>query len=223
MNNESRLEQQTSDAAPRLPYQALVQMVSNLLHPLLTLTVIAIIICLYTPLQVMPIQFQGFFVGIVALHTLLLPVIIITLMHVTHIVGHWALRDRRDRMLPFFTNFVCYAVNAMVLTRMAYFPSWLLIAYYGSVILTFVAWIVSFWWKISAHASANAAGACYCLFLYFFFPDLMPLWIGMVYILACGVVCSTRVYLERHTLAQVGVGSLLGVVSMFASYFLFLS
>lgn len=218
-----RQEQQAQAAAPRKPYQGLIQSVSNILHPLLTLTLIALVICFFTPVQVLPYRFKAFFVGIVMLHTLLLPVIIITLMHVFHIVGHWALRDRRDRMLPFLTNFVCYTINAIVLTRLHYFPMWLLMAYYGSAILTFVAWIVSFWWKISAHASANAAGATYCLMLYFFFPELMPIWIGMVYIFLCGVVCSTRVYLGRHTFGQVGAGSLLGVLSIFGAYLYFLN
>jgi len=209
-------------AAPRKPYQTLVQAVSNVFHPLLALTYIAIIICMYTPVQVMPFRFNAFFVGIVVLHTLLLPVIIIALMHAFHFVGHWALRDRRDRMLPFFANSICYLVNAVVLTRLEYFPIWILIAYYGAVIIAISAWIASFWWKISAHAASNAAAATYCLLLYFFFPEMMPLSIGIGYILVCGIVGSARLYLGRHTLAQVGLGSLLGVVSILAAYFIYL-
>jgi len=215
-----RQEQKAQASAPRKPYQALVQTISNIFHPLMTLTLVAIIICLFTPVQVLPFRFQAFFVGIVALHTLLLPAIIITLMHLFHIVGHWALRDRRDRMLPFFTNCICYTVNAVVLYRLGYFPQWLMVAYYGSVILTIIAWIVSIWWKISSHASANAAAATYSLLLYFFFPELMPLSIGMGFILVCGAVCSSRLYLERHTLAQVGAGTLLGIFSILSAYFL---
>lgn len=221
--DQIRQEQEAQMAAPRLPHQGLVQSVSNIFHPLLTLTYVAILVCLFTPVQIMPIRFQWFFVGLVALHSLVLPALIITLMHVFHIVGHWALRDRRDRMLPFFTNFVCYAVNAAVLTRLGYFPMWLLMAFYGSVILAFVAWIVSFWWKISAHASANAAGATFSLMLFFFFPDSMPLYIGLLYVIIVGLVCSTRVYLGRHSLAQVGAGALLGIFSIMISYFIFLS
>ena len=212
--DQIRLEQQAAAHAPRKPHQGLVQFISGLFHPLLTLTYVALVICLFTPVVGAPLAVKLFFVGIVFFYTMFLPALIITLMHVFHIVGHWALRDRRDRMLPFFTNFVCYLVNALVLRHYNAFPDWIMMAYYGSVVLTFVAWIVSFWWKISAHASANAAGATYFLLLGFYFPDQMPLWLVLGSIVAVGAVCSTRIYLGRHTLAQVSCGVLLGILSM---------
>jgi len=209
-----RKEQEAQIAAPRKPYQGLVQSLSNIFHPLLTLTYTALIICIYTILMAMPFAVKAWFVGMVFLYTLIMPVLVITLLHVTNFIGHWALRDRRDRMVPFFTNFVCYAVNAVVLTRTNFLPDWVLMPYYGSVILTFVAWIVSWKWKISAHAAANAAGATYYVMLCYFFPDTMPLWLSIFSIIVVGLVCSTRVYLGRHTLGQVGAGVLLGVGSI---------
>ncbi len=209
-----RKEQEAQIAAPRKPYQGLVQSLSNIFHPLLVLTYTALVICFFTRMKVLPFQVKAWFTGMVFLYTLILPVLIITLLHVTNVIGHWALRDRRDRMLPFFTNFVCYLVNAIVLTRTGFLPDWVLMPYYGSVILTFVAWIVSWKWKISAHASANAAGATFFLMLYFYFPESMPLWLPLFAIIVVGAVCSTRVYLGRHTLGQVAAGTLLGICSM---------
>lgn len=201
--------------------QRFAQAFSNLFHPLLTLTYVAIIICLATPLTILPAKFQAFFIGIVAFYTLVMPVLIIMLMHLFHVVGHWALRDRADRAVPLFANAICYVVCAVVLSRYGYFPAWVLVAYYGASVVAFVVWFVGLWWKISAHAAANASAATYCLFLYLFFPELVPLWISFAYILVCGLVGTTRLYLGRHTLGQVGAGSLLGVVAIVASYFLF--
>ena len=197
-----RKEQEAQIAAPRKPYQGLIQSISNIFHPLLVLTYTALVICIFTAMRALPFQVQAWFVGMVFLYTLVMPVLVITL------------RDRRDRMVPFFTNFVCYLVNAIVLTRTGFLPDWVLMPYYGSVILTFVAWIVSWKWKISAHASANAAGATFFLMLFFFFPETMPLWLPLAAIIVVGMVCSTRVYLGRHTLGQVGAGTLLGICSM---------
>lgn len=217
-----RQEQEAQIKGPRKPGQFFVQTVSNVLHPLLMLTYAALAICVFTPMSVLPFPFKAFFVGEVFFYTLLMPVIAITLMHVFHLVGHWALRDRRDRALPFLVNFICYALNAFALTRTEFLPQWVLAIYYGSVILTFVAWIVSFWWKISAHASADAATATMLLGLYVFYPDTMPMWLPILSVLLVGLVCSTRVYLGRHTLAQVGAGSALGVISMALAWVLFL-
>ena len=214
------MEQEAQMAAPHDTTHQLAQTVSNIFHPLLILTYTALVFCFFTPLKILPFQIQAFFVAEVAFYTLLMPALIITLLHVFHIIGHWALRDRRDRMLPFLTNFICYTVNAVVLTRGGFMPSWVLAAYYASILLTFVAWVVSFWWKISAHASADAAGVTCFAILYMYFPGMVPLWLVLGSIIIEGAVCSSRVYLGRHTLAQVGIGALLGVTSILAAYYL---
>lgn len=201
--------------------QRLAQAISNLFHPLLALTYVALILCLASPLTIMPFKFQAFFVGIVAFYTLVMPMLIILLMHYFHIVSHWTLRDRADRAVPLFANAICYAVCAVVLTRYGYFPVWVLMAYYGASVVAFVVWFISLWWKVSAHAAGNASAATYSFLLFLFFPDVTPLWIGFAYILVCGLVGTSRLYLGRHTLAQVGVGSLIGVVAIIASYFIF--
>lgn len=205
---------ETTTPQHRKPLQMLAQCISHILHPLFTLTYSALVICAYTPVLMLPSEAKFFFVGVVAFFTFLLPVVIILLLNVCHVIGHWNLRDVRDRTIPFLTNFICYLTNYLVLQRINFLPDWVLMPYLGSVVLTFVAWIVSFWWKISAHASANAAAATFFLLLYYYIPSMMPLWLVFVPVALVGLVSSTRLYLGRHTLAQVGAGTLLGIVSM---------
>lgn len=219
--SQIRREQNAQFAAPKKPYQKLIQAYSNLLHPLFTLTIAAIVISFWTPFAVFPASYKWFFIGEVFFYTLLMPVIAITLMHVFHLVGHWALRDRRDRALPFLVNFICYSMNLFALHHNGFLADWIMAIYWGSVILTFTAWIISFWWKISAHASADSAAATTFLVLYYYFPTTMPLWLGLLSVILVGGVCSSRIYLGRHTLAQVAAGSLLGVVSILLGYALF--
>ena len=216
-----RQEQEAQFYAPKKPYQTLVQSVSNLFHPLLMLTYAALVISFCTPMNVYPLQVKLFFIGEVFFYTLFMPVLAITLMHVFHLVGHWALRDRRDRALPFLVNFICYSMNLFALHHTGFIPHWVLAIYWGSVILTFLAWIISFWWKISAHASADAAVATTFLILYYWFPMSMPLWLGLAAVIIVGLVCTTRLYLGRHTLAQVSAGSLLGICSMLLAISIF--
>lgn len=219
--SQIREEQNAQFSAPKKPYQTAVQTFSNLFHPLLMLTFAALVVSYFTPMSIYPAAYKWFFIGEVFFYTCLMPIIAITLMHVFHLVGHWALRDRRDRVLPFLVNFVCYTMNLIVLHHNGFLPKWVLAIYWGSVILTFVAWIISFWWKISAHASADAAAATTFLVLYYHFPLTMPLWLGLASVIIVGGICSSRIYLGRHTLAQVSAGSLLGVVSILLGYALF--
>lgn len=217
LQEQIRQEQEALIAAPRRPYQALVQTLSNIFHPLLSLTYAALIVCFYTPLMVYGTPIKILFVGEVAFFTLVLPVLVITLLHVFHVIGHWALRDVRDRTIPFLTNFACYMACYLVLQRNVFIPTWVQMPYFASVMLTFVAWIVSFWWKISAHASGNSAAMTFYLILYYYLPDLVPLWLVFGMIIVTGAVCSTRLYLGRHTLAQIGAGALLGISTMLIS------
>lgn len=191
-----------------------LQAVSHLFHPLFSLTYAAMVFCSFTPLVIFSDSAKMLFVGEVLFYTTLLPIAVILLLHTFHVIGHWNLRDVRDRTIPFLTNFVCYTTCFMVLQASSFLPSWVLMPYFGSVILTFVAWVISFWWKISAHAAGNASAATLFIYLYYYLPSLIPLWLVFGAVLMTGVICSIRLYLGRHTLAQVGAGALLGIVSM---------
>lgn len=221
LQDQIRQEQIEQMQAPRKPYQWLVQTVSNMFHPLLTLTYVTFFICLYTPMCVYNVSTLAFFTFEVVFYTFLLPALIILLLYKLHIIGHWALRDVRDRTIPFIINFVCYLTNFMVLQRNGFLPDWVLMPYFSSVILTFGAWVISFWWKISAHAMGNADATAFFILMYYYLPNIVPLWVVFGSILITGVVCSTRLYLGRHTMAQLGGGILLGIFSLLIAYYIY--
>lgn len=199
----------------------ILQSISNCLHPLLMLTYAAVGLVLFTPLAVYPTLIKGFIVGEVFFYTCLIPVLVISLLYKLNIVGHWALRDRSDRLVPLGINALAYVVCVVALTRQGWLPSWGMSFYYGAILLAVVCWIVSFWWKISAHATGVASFATAMLLLYISFPTTFPLWLPLVAILVCGLVCSIRLYLGRHTLAQVAAGSCVGVIAILASFWCF--
>lgn len=213
---EIRDEQQAQFDAPKSSLQKVLQSISNVFHPMLVMSYVALALCVFSPLSCLPMVIKAYFVGQVFFYTMLLPLLAIALMHVFHVVGHWALRDRRDRVLPLLVNVICYGLNAYVLTHEGFLPNWVLMFFYGAVVLAAIVWIISIWWKISAHAAADASFATVALALGLYFPDQMPLWMELLAILVVGVVSSIRVYLGRHTLAQVGYGALLGVFSVSA-------
>lgn len=208
----------TPDASPaqsgRRLYRWLAQGLSHVFHPLFSLTYAALIICNYSQMVFLPMRAKVFFVGEVVFYTVLFPVLIIMLLHKFHVIGHWSLRDVRDRTLPFLTNLICFTTNFLVMQRIQSLPQWVLVPYFASILLMFVAWVVSFWWKISAHASGNAACATFITILYYYLPDIVPLWLVFGWIIVLGLVCTARLYLGRHTLGQVAAGTLLGVITM---------
>jgi membrane-associated phospholipid phosphatase len=196
-----------------------MQFISNLLHPLLMLTYAAILLVTCTYLSVLPTSAKWIIVGEVFLLSCLLPILCILLLYKLKIVGHWALRDRTDRALPLLINAIAYGVCTWTLSRQG-LPQWALSFYSGATVLAFLCWVISFWWKISAHAAGISGATMVTFILYSLFPLTFPLWLPLLLVCLTGLLCSIRVYLGRHTMAQVIAGTLLGLAVIGARYLL---
>ena len=72
-----------------------------------------------------------------------------------------------------------------------------------TIVSGFVMMIVTFWWKISIHASSLAAAATLLTALYG--SVVLPVFVLLL------AVCWSRVVLRRHTLGQVIAGSLVSI------------
>lgn len=201
-------------------FNAVLQSISNMFHPLLMLSYAAILIVCLSDLSLLISKETGFvIVSEIFIFTCLLPVLCISILYKLGFVGHWALRNRADRAIPLLVNWIFYVLCACALYFQG-FPKWALSFYIGASILAFICWFVSFWWKISAHASGLAGLMVVSFSVHLRFPYLLPLWIPMFIIVVTGLVCSIRVYLGRHTLAQVATGSIVGTMIMSLSYVL---
>ncbi len=157
---------------------------------------------------------RWFLVGEVSFYSMIVPsFIIIMLAHFGIVKNGVALRDRKDRIIPLGIQIGTYFIQALALQNQG-LPSWALQFYYGAFLLALLAFVVSIWWKISAHAAGNAALATAWLVLYYRFPLLIPVYMPILWIVLTGLVCSIRLYLGRHTLGQVSAGALAGILCM---------
>ncbi|MBQ0056700.1 MAG: hypothetical protein KBT20_03490 [Bacteroidales bacterium] len=194
--------------------QIIFQSVSNLFHPLLSMLWATVLFVQYTPLVVQTTSVKLFLIGTVAFYSAILPSIIIMLMVGVGIVKNGvALRDRKDRIFPLGVQIITYAIQWYSLDYMG-MPLWALQFYKGAFLLAALCFVVSFWWKISAHAAGNASIATAAIVLLWRFPTLMPIFVPVLMIVVTGFVSSIRIYLGRHTLAQVYAGSLAGITCM---------
>jgi len=199
--------------------QNVLQTISNILHPLLMLTYAAVAFCYGTYLFMLPQEIKLIVIGEIFFTTCLLPVLCIMVLYKLKVVGHWALRERTDRALPLFINSLAYVFCTWILYKQG-LPSWALSFYIGATLLAFICWLISFWWKISAHTTGIAGFAMVSFIVYFRFPHSMPLAWPLALTVLTGLLGSIRVYLGRHTLMQVTAGSLLGAVGILLSYWL---
>ncbi|MCF0180500.1 MAG: hypothetical protein HUJ97_09710 [Bacteroidales bacterium] len=188
------------------------QIISNIFHPMNIMTYAALLVCFFTPVLVLPLGMRIFIVVEVFFYTCLIPILTCILLQKLKIISDWRLHDRKERNIPLIASIICYITCAVALTYQRTLPFWALVPFYGSIVTAIIAWIVSFWWKISGHA-LGMSSLMTMAWAYFFMFDgyFIPIFIPFLLIILLGLICSIRVYLGRHNLSQVYVGSAVGM------------
>ncbi len=149
--------------------------------------------------------------------TCLIPALLIFGMHRAGMIKDPGLNNRTERTIPYILTALSYAASAWILAN-AKAPSWLWLFMIGGLAAVAVNAIVNRWWKISAHLAAMG-GLVALTFRIVMSHIVMPgfpfMWIVIAAVLAAGAVGTARVYLDRHTVGQVGAGFLNGFLCVF--------
>lgn len=121
-------------------------------------------------------------------------------MH-THTVSDFQLIIRRQRLRPLLVTLACTAA-AFATVLVGHGPHNLAVGLAAAVVAGSVMTVVTLRWKISFHAG-GAAGAVVLMIWQFGWAAgaLLPILVG---------VCWSRIYLRRHTSAQVLTGLVVG-------------
>lgn len=185
---------------------------SQLLSPLLMPTYGMIIAFWLSRYQILFTIEKVTVISIVALITCVVPVISIALMRFFGIISDVHLNKRNERFFPYSVIIVCYVISALYLFNINA-PTWMWIFMFGAGIAALMSMLINFFWKISAHMAGiggiigllckiNSCGDGVF--------DLLP--IICVAIIVTGILGSSRIAMERHTLWQVLAGALNGFV-----------
>ena len=189
----------------------LATILSTIFHPLLMPTY-GIAIALYTSYMRV---FGDRLLGII--------VIGIFILYKTGHISDFRLHNRTERTVPYIINFVCYIACYLYLYRFG-IPNWILSFIAGAIVSLIISLFINRYWKISAHMVA--AGAMVVLvFLMSIYrlmltPYIFPLQITII--LLAGLIGSSRILLNRHTIGQVGAGFALGAMCCGFLFFLFI-
>ncbi len=199
------------------------QLLSAIFSPLLVPTY-GIILGLWATLLVLaPVNTRIHVAIITCCITAVIPAIGIFVLYRLGVIGSTGLNDRTDRTVPYIITGVAYLACMFYLIR-ANAPSWLWLFIAGGFAATVVSAVINRWWKISAHMAAMG-GLMAITFIIWTTPLAMPgvgmmIWFAAT-VFASGAVGTARVYLGRHTLAQVLAGTANGflcvwIASLFA-------
>lgn len=189
--------------------------ISYLFHPLLMPTYLFGIIGYYTPAVFQSNQLILFFVGSIFIITAVLPTLNLVFFKVSGTIKSLHMTTRRERIVPFvFISIVYILVTVLVYIKIPV-PIVAKFLMISSALVVALA-IATFFMKISAHA-IGVAGLTGILLALAAYSSATAL---MVPALACmalsGVVMSSRLSLDAHTLNEVAWGGVLGFAVGFA-------
>lgn len=201
--------------------RSLAQLLSVLFHPLLMPTYIFALILYYLPASLLslPQQSRWLVLSLIFFTTFLIPGIGAYAMVRAGQLDSMEMEKREQRSSPLLFTGLCYGTTAYLLRSQSGFDA---IFYFVMGIMAasvFLTYIISFFWKVSAHAIGLGGSLGLLLVLGKLAPDAFLILPIAVTMLLAGAVLSARLALHVHTPAQVYTGFFCGfILSVTASF-----
>lgn len=168
-----------------------------------------VLLC-FSYLRMLPWQYKLWVLGIVFVNTIFLPALVVRLYRWWKGWKRIHLRYQTNRTVPYIVHILFYASTYYIL-KLNHIPRFMLGILIVAILIQAVCLLVNVWWKVSVH-SAGAGGLIGGLWAYSLLFGFDPTWWICLGILVAGLVQTSRMVLRQHTLAQVLVGTLIGVV-----------
>ncbi|MDH6303538.1 membrane-associated phospholipid phosphatase [Parabacteroides sp. PF5-5] len=191
---------------------------SILFHPLLMVTYGVLLALNFTYLAIYPFTMKLYLAGGALLCSAIIPGLLILLMIKGGAATDMELSDRRERAVPYLIFITANMVCMFYLSKLQ-MPFWILSMFIGICLALFVALCVNFFWKISVHA-IGIGGLLGAVMGAAQIQMINPFWMFIWIILASGLVCTSRIILEKHTPMQTYAGYGLGFICTFGASFM---
>lgn len=210
-NSQDSQDSREPDHAVSIAATAISWVFGPLLMPVYAIILIFGLSILYFVPTSAKVWFTLFVFGL----NVLLPGVLVLALKRFGVVSDIGLNNRTERFIPYLITLLCLAGTAWLLYSKA-FPDWAVKFYIGAAVATLVVMLINFRWKISAHATA-VAGLVALLLRLSHQPYVMPqeqTWL-IIAIAVAGLTGSARLWLNRHTLAQVLAGYAVGFCAVY--------
>lgn len=156
-------------------------------------------------------MFTLVFLSQILISTALLPAVSVYIFAKYGIISSVHLIERKDRLFPNIATTITYFMSFAMLKYISHAGVMLVLPMLYMAITLLVFTFISLFWKISAHATAAGGVLGYWMFLQLLMPSTIGFYALMLFIVLVGGLLSARLYLGRHTPAQVYAGLLMGI------------
>lgn len=199
----------------------IARIVSVMLHPLL-MPVYGLLIIFQSNGSVMlqiPSEAKRVILSIVAINTLVLPILVLPIFHRMNIIKSLQMDTHRERILPIMFTLIPYIFSFYFLKRLPILNE-ISLFMLGAILAVFAALVISIWWKVSIHmiGIGGLVGLTFALTFNMQFSELPYL---LLSIILAGIVAWARLHLNTHSPSQVYTGFGIGVTLVSLSILMF--
>lgn len=188
----------------------LARLISILFHPIF-MPILGISLLFYTNSYIsytLHKEMKNAVLLLVGLNTIAMPVLITSFLLWRGIISSVKMAHMRERTIPYAGTLVFYALTIYLL-KDVYLPAILVRFMVAALISVFCAFIINFFWKISAHliGMGGLCGALACISIKLQ-TDVTLLLLLAIFI--SGLVGASRLLLKAHSPSQVYAGYFIG-------------
>lgn len=195
--------------------KTLAYFISILFHPILVPTYLFLIIAVYQPDLLYPLSYdyRYHFLLIIFTFTALIPGISVVILYFTGTIRSLKFYNRHERVYPLIMASVIYAGTSFLLSDKLSLNSTVIILLGCVTLSVLIITLITFFWKISAHSTGITALTIAVAGLIAKYDIMGLIQILYVLVIVCGLVMSSRLYLNAHTPMQTVAGMLVGLFS----------
>lgn len=189
------------------------QAFSQIFSPFYLPVVAFVALLTFSYLNLLPLGYKLVLLVTVYAFTVALPKLSIYLYRRSAGWTRHELGRRERRVVPYVLSIISYAALLRIMQHL-HMPDYGMRIIWGALLLQIVCALINPFLKISVHAAAMGGiiGAIFAFSQHYAFDPRF--WLGLC-ILLSGCVCSSRLVLRQHSLADVGWGTLVGLVCGF--------
>ncbi|HEY1201228.1 MAG TPA: hypothetical protein VGE79_09620 [Niastella sp.] len=195
------------------PLRALAHFFSYVFHPLFIPAYVTAFLVFVDPYTFAGLSFRLrlFRLIFVAFNTAAIPGFAVFLMWRLKLIQTMFLRTQKERIIPYAAAMIFYFWAWYVAHRQSDSPAPFIQFLLGTFLAVCAAWFLNIVNKVSMHAIAVGGMAMFFLFHAFSQQDVTGIYFSYAIIVA-GVVCTSRLIVSDHSLAEVYLGLIAGAL-----------
>lgn len=199
----------------------IARILSGIFSPLLMGTYAMILALWISYLNYTPMVAKLTVLSVTLIATCVIPVITIFVLWKAGIIKDPRLNTGRERLIPYMVATAGF-IAVCVYSRIVNAPLWLTMFYAGATLAMIIDTTLTGKWKISGHAT-GMGGLCAILFYMMISAiSVYPITVEFLCaVLAAGLVCTSRLILERHDIWQILAGFANGFICTLVPTLLF--